>query len=932
MGRHCCVPFCKGNYRNGPKVSVYRFPKHDSMKKQWILNIGRDNFVPRNDSAVCAAHFTPECFTSTSGSTTLKPRPCRANKLLKHPKLNTNAIPTIFANSSIEMQQTSAASCVLINEPKPSVEKQTYVSEFNASQSQQLLLHIDTINSADLFTDKVEYDKDVWNVTYQSAIIVFYHLSYNDRKLCIDRSIEFQWAFNAFDVNVLVNDTRVNVKYYDHLLTKNQVLRYSQASNILKFAINYNSVASADCVYSNAAIILEKSMTVEDENYDMLQFIVQQLNLISVPKKQRRYPSATVLFAYKIFSCSHTIYEFIYKSHVLCLPSARTLCSLSSSLSCESGIFSNSKYLDYVFSSWKSFQKSVCLLIDEMVVTPRLQLLKSGKFIGNAVNTQIEELATSVLGFVIAQIKGKISEVVGLVPCANLTGAQLHSYTLQVLNAANKYNIEVKCIITDNHRVNQKLFKMLSSNVNSIEESVARTINPITKSVIYLMNDPVHLIKSVRNNWLKNDIFIFPDLGNPGLTLKASFSDVINLYNRESSALLRIARGLNRKSVHPNDIEKQQVKPVLSIFSDDCQLALTSYAEELRISSGTIKFVDLFSKWWKIMNVKTLSQATRFRDSWRNVINSVDDALLMYLKNFLTFLKEWNKVDKKQRLTDMTIGAFILTVRSIIDLTEDLLTNDHYVILGNFQSDPIESRFGQYRQVCGSRYLLSVADVYEGEKKIRLRHLIANDSACFSTVLKSFKQSNNNNMDNHSCDEIDAEKFIAASVKYEFVELHSSEELVIDHVSGYVQKQIDKKICADCRNRLQTCDSYNTNQYFVSNNRGGLTAPSMPVVREAKSCIQVFKQLMNSTARMDFLRKVNQRMILVNVMSSLLLNQSWFSFNNDTFVCSHGHAHWKTICHNIMANILLFNYSHQKSDEIKTKSITARKIKKLSNK
>ena len=25
----CCVPNCKGNYRNGPKVQVFSFPKND---------------------------------------------------------------------------------------------------------------------------------------------------------------------------------------------------------------------------------------------------------------------------------------------------------------------------------------------------------------------------------------------------------------------------------------------------------------------------------------------------------------------------------------------------------------------------------------------------------------------------------------------------------------------------------------------------------------------------------------------------------------------------------------------------------------------------------------------------------------------------------------------------------------------------------------
>ena len=46
------------------------------------------------------------------------------------------------------------------------------------------------------------------------------------------------------------------------------------------------------------------------------------------------------------------------------------------------------------------------------------------------------------------------------------------------------------------------------------------------------------------------------------------------------------------------------------------------------------------------------------------------------------------------------------------------LLNSHtldYVMLGKFQTDNLESRFGQYRQLSGCNYLVSVAEVMQGE-------------------------------------------------------------------------------------------------------------------------------------------------------------------------------------------------------------------------
>ncbi len=43
-----------------------------------------------------------------------------------------------------------------------------------------------------------------------------------------------------------------------------------------------------------------------------------------------------------------------------------------------------------------------------------------------------------------------------------------------------------------------------------------------------------------------------------------------------------------------------------------------------------------------------------------------------------------------------------------------------YVLLGNFQSDPLEKRFSWYRQLSGGNYFLSVRQVFQNEKKIKV--------------------------------------------------------------------------------------------------------------------------------------------------------------------------------------------------------------------
>ena len=47
-----------------------------------------------------------------------------------------------------------------------------------------------------------------------------------------------------------------------------------------------------------------------------------------------------------------------------------------------------------------------------------------------------------------------------------------------------------------------------------------------------------------------------------------------------------------------------------------------------------------------------------------------------------------------------------------------------YILLDKFQTDNLESRFGLYRQLSGSNYLVSVKEVMQSEMKLKIRGLL----------------------------------------------------------------------------------------------------------------------------------------------------------------------------------------------------------------
>ena len=77
-------------------------------------------------------------------------------------------------------------------------------------------------------------------------------------------------------------------------------------------------------------------------------------------------------------------------------------------------------------------------------------------------------------------------------------------------------------------------------------------------------------------------------------------------------------------------------------------------------------------------------------------------------------------------LTKETFTACIQSIQAMTYLAQYLI-NQHafsYVLPGKFCSDPIEGRFGWYRQVNGGNFFMSINQLFQAEKKIRCLSLI----------------------------------------------------------------------------------------------------------------------------------------------------------------------------------------------------------------
>ena len=96
MGRYCCVPKCNSNAHGANYITCFRFPKDEELKRKWMKNIPRKNFVPNKDSVVCIRHFEDESVIFTDKIISKDGKVSEYSR--RYPKLKDDAFSKLFPN------------------------------------------------------------------------------------------------------------------------------------------------------------------------------------------------------------------------------------------------------------------------------------------------------------------------------------------------------------------------------------------------------------------------------------------------------------------------------------------------------------------------------------------------------------------------------------------------------------------------------------------------------------------------------------------------------------------------------------------------------------------------------------------------------------------------------------------------------------------
>lgn len=664
-----------------------------------------------------------------------------------------------------------------------------------------------------------------------------------------------------------------------------------------------------------------------------VDFVIEQIVKINVSKNQFKHSPDLLVFCSLLKSISPHCYKFLRNSGIFILPHPGTLRRICSEFRINpSDEQDDQNFLMYVkqkFTSLNDQEKVITLMIDEIHLKSSFDYV-GGKLTGMSFSES--EAASSAYVFMIQSLLSKYKDVGHILPVSTLTAEQFYSIIKKVIIGLEKIGFNVIAVVTDNNSINRKAMTFFSSPPK-LNRQYNNPVYP--ERPLFFIIDPVHIIKCIRNNWLNQNnpgqCMFYPNFDTLLPFNTASFQALKKLHEAECGKLLKYGYSLTLKALCPSSLERQNVKLALQVLNNVTAEALLVVGKEIDIEhfKETAEYIKIIHKWWCIMNVKTLYKGEHKLDNFQEPLTSdTNDVKYDFLDKFVKWLEKWDDMKcNTGGLTKQTHLALSHTTTAMLAMAKYCFSslNFSFFLPGKVQTDPLEDRFGSYRQLSGSQYCISIRQVYETETKLRVQSilpLILKSKNCGEFGLSLFDDKKDW-VEMQNCTNIDSLSKSIIITPDNIVNAQTDIS-ILTYVSGYAVHVVMKKLkCEQCNISLmcdQSLDVDINNEWISKLDRGGLKYPHPDIV-----CITVFnyavvKKLLSSDYEDRFLRCQNQRCVVYSITLDVLQENDVFIGIDD---CEYGHD-LKSVMKQIVwvtTNILLKNYCKKQNDMLHKKKL-----------
>ena len=884
MPNKCSAPKCRSNYAGEQPTPVFKIPDGPpEIVALWKAFLHREHIEDIKKIYVCLKHFQDEDVETHFSI----PQPDGTRLEVKRsvPRLHKDAIPRILPGcpsylSNLTQKQNRLDRCTKERDQLDAAIKQS-LEQQKVEEGKFKLATLCELKSK-VHSLTLPQDWLIWLRGVNQLHFLKPSTSHENGahfiecSLTIDESLSTKGFYNSKRLKRLSNEIPDNV-------SNNTLKLVSDATEVLNLAID--GISKSELEAHN-----------ENNKLPAIQFIHCQLKNLLCKKNHRSYNIGTIIIALKCQLISPACYQYLQSLDSLSLPHYSTLKRLYSKfgLDCE-----YSSFLERATSHFSQRERNVILQMDEIHVKSELTY-KGGKVFGSSLNTI--EPAKTIFAFMVSSLSKKWSTIVRLLPCSNSSASELFPIIKMVIEDIERCGLYVQVLCTDNYPMNVSIFKLFSPN-NTLNTIVPHIVDP--NRPLFLIFDFVHIIKSIRNNWINQKdscrSFTYPNFEDFSTNYTASFENIRTLYKADQHSIAKLAPRLTAKACWPSNLERQNVNLALKVFDDSTHSALRlQYLSlpHLHTYHHTAVFIRVVCDIWKMFNINTPSKSIRLNDQLCKPFVE-NDPRFCYLSQVVDWLEKWEKLPGKAgKLTSQTFKSFrhsTLALPSIVNhLTQNC--NFSFVLTSFLQNDPLEHHFGIYRMMSGAQYHISFCQILESERRLKLSNILK----IFSSggweqdcSIKEFINSFTALTESKAASHFQIEHFLPAVQNLSLVNVPTQTLQALAFIAGYTVYSYFKN-----SNRCQSCLSFLTEDKEMEietsesiykllqiMDRGALKWPSGFVVNVIVCLWRIFTSLEQQPQLFQDLIRGPSRQLIVNLTLRVIEDEDSVCWRNCCLNC-----------------------------------------------
>lgn len=373
----------------------------------------------------------------------------------------------------------------------------------------------------------------------------------------------------------------------------------------------------------------------------------------------------------------------------------------------------------------KNGRKVMCSLVfDEMYIRQQaLWCSTELNFSGFANDAKGEEkkIAKQVIAFILKGIDVNFEFPIAYYFIDEIKAPQRKNLVQEIIAAVTQCGVKITNLTFDGLSANAAMCRLSGANLNVYHRDFqTHIINPITKEKIYIMLDPCHMVKLVRNTLgRKQEIFV----GSKNKKIEWRYIESLYEYSRNNNVY---SHKLTKKHIEwkRNSMNVRLATQTLSnSVADSIQFLQENNVPEFQGAETSIEFFRRIDKTFNIFNSRNLrhSQPT---DIFKRVLSEenkriVFDFLHSNIKYFkslkihedyyegkkksATAIKKTKMVPILKSRSFCGFRGFIIDMVSLMDMFTEYIEQNHIltsIATYNMLQDVIEMFFGRIR-ACG---------------------------------------------------------------------------------------------------------------------------------------------------------------------------------------------------------------------------------------